>query len=521
MQAFTSDLGLLILIGIPTYWVCLVIYRLTLHPLAKYPGPFLARITSWYDVYHCYRKDRHVDQYRCQQKYGKVFRYGPNYLVMNTTEGLKDIYANGKTNNVQKSKMYSFLHEKGSCSTHTAIDRDLHAFKRRVLGQAFSEQALRNLESLMIETIDTWLVALSQGSNDGQKGWSEPKDMAAWSNYLTFDVLGDLCFGKSFGMLQSPTLRGVTGMLMNRARNLQILGNSPVRKLYKLLQEKLSLEPYLFPGIYSQIIQLREFAGNALKERFALAAEREKSGAAQRKDFVYYLQKGKDPVTGNGYSQVEMLLELRLLIIAGSDTSSTTMAAVFFYLTRNPDVLQRLQKELRDTFVSIDEIVTGPKIASCHYLRAVIDETLRMAPPVPSSLPREVLPGGITIDSHAMPAGVNVGTSAFAIHRSEEYFREPLQFKPERWLPEHTPADEIAQAKKAFCPFSLGNRGCIGKPMAYNELSIALGRAFWLYDVRLASGDRTGADLEGQYELEDCFVAQRHGPLVEFRKHES
>ena len=69
----------------------LTIYRVTLHPLAKYPGPFLAKITTLYDTYHSYAKDRHIDQYECQKKYGNVFRYGPNNLIINTPGGLKDI----------------------------------------------------------------------------------------------------------------------------------------------------------------------------------------------------------------------------------------------------------------------------------------------------------------------------------------------------------------------------------------------------------------------------------------------
>jgi hypothetical protein len=52
------------------YSILTVIYRLTLHPLAKYPGPFWAKVTGWYNAYHCWKKDRHLDQYRCHQKYG-------------------------------------------------------------------------------------------------------------------------------------------------------------------------------------------------------------------------------------------------------------------------------------------------------------------------------------------------------------------------------------------------------------------------------------------------------------------
>jgi len=195
----------------------LAIYRVTLHPLAKYPGPFLAKITILYDTYHSYAKDRHADQYECQKKYGNVFRYGPNYLIINTPGGLKDIYTNAKTNPIQKGSQYKFLFDYGNVSTHSAIDRNVHAFKRRVLSYAFSESALRNLEPTMIKTIDRWMTALGADASDETKGWSKAKNMAHWANYVTFDVLGDLCFGKPFGMIESDDLRSVTDLLLIRA----------------------------------------------------------------------------------------------------------------------------------------------------------------------------------------------------------------------------------------------------------------------------------------------------------------
>lgn len=266
--------------------------------------------------------------------------------------------------------------------------------------------------------------------------------------------------------------------------------------------------------------RFRAFAQKALGDRFAMQANIKEKGEEPRKDFVHYLSQARDPETGMGYAQTEFLTELRLLIIAGSDTSSVVMAGAFFYLVRNPETLTRLQRELRDTFSSADEISSGSKLASCHYLRAVIDEALRLVPPVLSHLPRVVESPGITIDGHFIPAGTEVGTAAFGMHRSPEYFNDPLAFKPERWLRAETPQEEIEVAKKAFAPFSLGIRGCIGKPMAYSELSIALGRVFWQYDVRLKEGDTTGQDAEGMYELKDVFVSERNGPMCEFRRHQ-
>jgi len=194
-----------------------VIYRLTLHPLAKYPGPFLAKITTWYDTYHSYFKDRHYDQLECHQKYGPIVRYGPNQIIFNTTDGLRDIYTGSKNIDIQKAKNYVFLHERGVVSTHSAIDKDVHAAKRKVLAHGFSEQALRGLEYFMIENINKWLVVLLEGSADETKGWSTPKNMAIYANYLTLDVLGDLCFGKSFNLIGSSKMRSLPKLMITRA----------------------------------------------------------------------------------------------------------------------------------------------------------------------------------------------------------------------------------------------------------------------------------------------------------------
>ena len=257
-------------------------------------------------------------------------------------------------------------------------------------------------------------------------------------------------------------------------------------------------------------------------------------GGDVRKDFYYWLIGAKDPETGKGYTLPELWAEALLLIAAGSDTSSVTMAATFFYFARHPKCLAKLQKELQATFSSVDDIRMGPQLNSCQYLRAVIDEGLRMAGPVPSDLPREVLPGGIEIDGQHYPAGTIVGTSMYCIHHNEEYFPDPWSYKPERWIIDQengsVTAESVAIAKHAFCPFSLGSRACIGRPMALAEISIALGRVFYLYDIKLRDGDVTGAGKpelgwgrrrKGEYQLKDHFASDRDGPIVQFKAHNS
>ena len=112
-----------------SFFLLLAIYRLTLHPLAKYPGPLLAKITELYPLYRSIIGDRHVTFWRLHKQYGNIVRYGPNQLSVNTATGLKSIY--GFKANVQKSSWYSvFPPKEGAWSVWTCIDKAIHARKR-------------------------------------------------------------------------------------------------------------------------------------------------------------------------------------------------------------------------------------------------------------------------------------------------------------------------------------------------------------------------------------------------------
>jgi cytochrome P450 len=224
-----------------------------------------------------------------------------------------------------------------------------------------------------------------------------------------------------------------------------------------------------------------------------------------------------------------MSAETQNLVIAGSDTSSTCLAAALFYLVRNPQCLKRLTAEVRNLNSVEDIVATNVQESKMPYLRACVDETLRMAPPVPAHIPREVLPGGAVIDGKIFPAGTVVGVSTYALHHNEAYFNDPFTFSPERWIVDPATgvsSDSVAEAQSAFCPFSIGTRGCIGKNMAYMELGLALTYLLWNYDIRAKAGDKTGEGAPGkawgrerndEYQLFDHFVSKRDGPVVEFK----
>jgi cytochrome P450 len=254
---------------------------------------------------------------------------------------------------------------------------------------------------------------------------------------------------------------------------------------------------------------------------------------ADRRDFFHHLLSARDPETGAGLAPDELWGESNLFIIAGSDTTSTALAATLFYLSHSPADLAAAAAEVRAAFPAGPDGVTaqGPALGRCGYLRACVDEAMRLAPPVPGALPRRVLPGGLEVDGLAVPAGADVCVPHHALHRNPAYFPAPAAFRPARWLP---PSDEkaaaaLALARDAFAPFSVGPRACVGRGLAYVELTVALARLLVEFDLRLAPGTHVGeavADVEGgrrgevEYRLRDTFTSVKDGPMLQFRRRE-
>lgn len=517
-------MGLLLGGGI-LYITGFVIYQVFFHPLAKYPGPFLAKITDAYQLWHGYKGDRHLEFWRLHQKYGRVVRFGPNSLSFNSNTALKEIY--GFKANVGKSEFYNaFVHP--AANTHNIRDKDAHARKRRVLSNAFSDSATKEMQRYILNNVRTFCeqIGAMTGAVSEKKGWTAPKAMSDWTSYLAMDILGDLSFGRAFHMLEKPDNRFALNLVEAATKRHLICGTMPI-------VDKLKVDKVLFPEIAAGRARYMKYSRGQLELRTALGEE------TDRRDFFYYLLKARDPETGLGFSTPELWGESNLLIIAGSDTTSTAMAATLFYLTRNEHALRKVTEEIRSKFNDVEEIVYGATLSSCTYLRACIDEAMRLSPSVGGILPREVLAGGIKIEGERIPAGTVVGVPHYTIHHNEAYYPQPFQYMPERWtagaenplslsLDRKTTADEVSLASSAFCPFSVGPRGCIGKNLAYVEMTITLARTVFLYDMRRAVGIQDpaegradlewGRQRESEMQLVDTFTSAKQGVMVEFRE---
>lgn len=220
-------------------------------------------------------------------------------------------------------------------------------------------------------------------------------------------------------------------------------------------------------------------------------------------------------------------------IVIGGTTTSTNMSALFFYLSRNPSSYQTLATEIRSKFNSASEIRAGAQLSSCKYLRAYIDEALRMSPPTLTPLWRQQDAKDSSgqpfiVDGHVIPRGTQVAVSLYSLLHNEDYFPDAFTFNPERWL-DVNPASGEGNMRKAFVPFLVGDRSCAGKAMAYLETSLTFARTLWYFDFEAAAGaaGEVGAGKPGrvdgrgrreEYQLDDIFVATHRGPNLVFRR---
>ncbi len=200
----------------------------------------------------------------------------------------------------------------------------------------------------------------------------------------------------------------------------------------------------------------------------------------------------------------------------GSDTTSAALSALFFYLSRNSRCYRKLSDEIRSSFATGNEIRSGPSLSSCHYLRACIDEALRMFPPIPGTLWREQVQGSeevgpLVIDGHIIPPGTQVGVNIYALHHNEKYFPEPFTFNPERWIP--SSPDACKATRSAFVPFSIGSRSCVGRNMAYIEASLIMAKTLWYFDFEPSLGK---SEENSDFRMRDMFAAVHDGPFLTF-----
>ena len=370
-----------------------------------------------------------------------------------------------------------------------ANDED-HRRMRKLQSHAFSDRALLGQEPILVKYVDLLMRRIWDQVND--KKVDGIVDLVRWYNFTTFDLIGDLAFGRSFGCLDSGEMHFWISMVFgtlkigNYLQSMRFISTRFVKLLFAMIPAK-----------------MKEGRGKQFAFAKEMAAQRISEGVDRgdgRSDFMSYILRANDE---KGMTTKEIEEASNIYIIAGSETTATLLSGATYHLLKNPEVMRKLVREVRRTFAKEADIQLAP-LAQLSYLNAVFEEALRMFPPVPSTMPRIVpWPGEFVLDEF-LPAGTVVGVNQWATNYSSENFTRPGEFIPERWLGKKEFENDD---RKAAQPFSFGPRNCIGKNLAYNEMRLILSRVLWSFDLELQD------ESQGWAERQIVFILWEKGPL--------
>jgi cytochrome P450 len=181
----------------------------------------------------------------------------------------------------------------------------------------------------------------------------------------------------------------------------------------------------------------------------------------------------------------EQVAEAGLMLNAGSDTTASGLTNTLFLLAKHPETLAKLRQEL-DAVMTPDAITPDfNMLMALPYLRACLDESLRLRPPVAIGLPRVTPVEGSTICGHFIPGGVTVSVPILEMNRHPNLFPQADEFDPSRWFDEK----QLPNLREYVQPFSIGSRACIGRNLAMIELTKVVATFINRYDLELLEAE--------------------------------
>lgn len=461
--------------------------------LRKYPAPnlFAAMTPLWLMKINAEEK-RSYRIHEQHKKLGDVLRVGPNTLYFNDPNAVTDIYGHAAISRINKDTFYDRLAGEFHDIVQERI-REEHSRKRKYLAHAFAlktvvdmEPVIRANAQILIDRIDSFI------EETKQKSEIATFNIRQWLNYFTLDVIGDMAFGLPMGFLRGGSDRKAA----EDASGKEYQVSSTIAALHHGVRYSITVSQVTSHHLHRFLKSLARCTGVGYSISGAKAADdfenvsrrqlrsRLEKGAPERPsgDFIGKIVEDKGG-EARKLPMGEMLAEAVVMMNAGSDTTAAALTNTLYFLLANPTCLEKLRKELEGAVpADHDGLIQYDYVRSLPYLRACIDESLRLRPPITYPLPRLVYAAeGATVAGHYLKQGTVVAVPPYSIHRKETLFKDPDTYEPDRWLD----PDQATNLKNYNITFSNGSRACIGRHIAIVELQIIISTLALRYDMWL------------------------------------
>ncbi len=291
----------------------------------------------------------------------------------------------------------------GVDSIFSANDED-HARIKKLLNNSFSDKMMREQEYLVRTQVDLFIEQMR--AKIAEK--SDIFDMTQWFHWLTFDIVGYLAFSQSFATLRDETERPWCAMLVGQF-------------MYTTLSTSCRYFPWLDRFMRMMTPKSALYRRAQIFKKAQAKVHQRLNATVESPDFMKAVLRYNNE---KGMSVPEIESSFPLILIAGSETTATSLVGTALGLMQQPDALAKLVAEVRGTFKTEAEI-TYSSCEKLPYLNAVISEGLRVSAAVPWGHPRTVPPGGDTVAGEWLPGGVSLSPQYIPPHA-----KQPISPRP-------------------------------------------------------------------------------------------
>ncbi|CAL8313558.1 unnamed protein product [Lota lota] len=345
----------------------------------------------------------------------------------------------------------------------TATDHEQWYKQRRIMDPAFSSLYLRGLMGTFNERAENLMDELTKLADSKKEA-----KMLQLVNRVTLDVITKVAFGMDLDLLKnndSPFPRAIEmclkGMVIySRDIFFQLNPkNAPFIKEVREACQLLRTTGEAWISNRRNAIQNGEYVPKDILTQIIKSAGLEEEMTKEDEDF--------------------MLDNFVTFFIAGQETTANQLAFCIMELARNPDIMEKAQKEV-DAVIGMKQEISYDDLGELTYLSQVLKETLRMYATAPGTS-RE-LPEDMTISGVHIPAGVMCMFDSYVCGRMDKFFKDPLTFDPDRFHPD--------APKPYYCyyPFALGPRSCLGQKFAQMEAKVVMAKLLQRFEFSLVPG---------------------------------
>ncbi|KAI1811709.1 cytochrome P450 [Poronia punctata] len=468
-------------------YASIVVYRVFEHPLRHFDGPPLAAASKLWHFAHMFTTPNHLFLDNIVRKYGDFVRTGPQELTV-VHPGIWDALSS-RDNTCIKAPWYDMLYP--YVSLNSIRGKEGYRTRRRLWDEALRiSKSYLPEEDSCIERFATLLHQQVEASS------GRVLNMKSLFTDFSFDVMGDIAFGRSFSLLKGSN--DATPEESHDAPELISQGMSMLRfftPIPWIARICFGLAPYV-PVITQKWNRALGWAAEVCDDRI----KRDVGNGTDA--FSRFIAAASVDGTGKSFDRLALYGDAFAITVAGSHSTAATLTMMFFELARHPDVQDQVRTEVLSA--SYDgEAKGGVDRVAVRYplLDACITETLRLYPVVPTGGIRQTVNTGMHIGDKYIPPHTIIVAPRWTLGRLESAFERPNEFIPERW----TSKPQLVKDARPYNGFGIGQHSCPGKKLGLAEVRCVAARLLASFEFAHAESDPTKTRTID--DLQDSFTA--------------